>query len=167
VSPDDRESNFGMAKKALFSKIVIPSANIHRIHGEDDPHEEAARYSGEISEYTGKRDGLPVFDLVILGLGEDGHTASIFPYNIMLMKSEKVCEVAAHPLSGQKRITLTGSAINNAARVTFLVTGIKKSGIVEKILYKDATSLNFPASMIVPAYGDLIWFLDKEAASLL
>jgi 6-phosphogluconolactonase len=167
VQPNDRESNFGMAKKALFSKINIPSANIHRIRGEDDPAGEATRYSDEISRYTRKRDSLPVFDLVILGLGEDGHTASIFPSNIMLMESERVCNVATHPLSNQKRITLTGRTINNADKVTFLVTGINKSVIVEKILNKGTSSQNFPASLIVPAYGELIWFLDKEAASLL
>jgi 6-phosphogluconolactonase len=167
VPPDDRESNYGMAKKSLFSKINLPSDNIHRIHGEADPDEEASRYAGEISEYTRKRDGLPVFDLVILGLGEDGHTASIFPSNIILMESERVCDVATHPLSDQKRITLTGRTINNADKVTFLVTGKKKSGIVEKILNKDFSSQNFPASLIVPAYGEIIWFLDKEAASLL
>jgi 6-phosphogluconolactonase len=167
VPPDDRESNFGMAKKALFSKINIPSANIHRIHGEDDPVGEATRYSDEISEYTRKRNSLPVFDLVILGLGEDGHTASIFPSNIMLMESERVCNIATHPLSKQKRITLTGRTINNADKVTFLVTGIKKSPIVEKILNKDTSSQNYPASLIIPAFGELVWFLDKEAASLL
>ena len=167
VPSDDPESNFGMAKRSLFSKIDLPSDNIHRIHGEADPPEEAARYSGEISEYTRKRDGLPVFDLVILGLGEDGHTASIFPSGIILMESERICEVATHPVSGQKRITLTGRTINNADRVTFLVTGLKKSGIVEKILNNVSSSRNLPASLIVPAYGAKIWFLDKEAASLL
>jgi 6-phosphogluconolactonase len=168
VAPGDRDSNFGMAAKSLFSKINIPSENIHRIHGEEaDPFDEAARYSDEISEFTRKRNGLPAFDLIILGLGEDGHTASIFPSNILLMESDKVCDVVTHPLSGQKRITLTGRIINNAAVVTFLVTGLKKSDIVEKILNKGSASQNFPASMIVPAYGELIWFIDKEAAAFL
>jgi 6-phosphogluconolactonase len=166
VPPDNPESNFGMTERSLFRKINIPSDNIHRIRGESDPAEEVSRYSLEIEEYSRKRDGLPVFDLVILGLGEDGHTASIFPSDIALMESESYCEVAYHPSGMQRRITLTGRIINNADRVTFLVTGRKKAEIVEKILNKRSSGQNLPASLIVPVYGELTWLLDKEAASL-
>jgi len=167
VPPDNPESNFGMTDRSLFRKINIPSDNIHRIRGEADPAGEVSRYSLEIKEYTRKRNGLPVFDLVILGIGEDGHTASIFPSNITLMESDRICEAASHPDTMQSRITLTGRTINNADRVAFLVTGAKKAGIVEKILNKKSQVQNLPASLIVPLYGELIWFLDKEAASLL
>jgi 6-phosphogluconolactonase len=167
VPPDNPESNFGMAHKALFKKISIPSNNIHRIMGESDPAEEASRYSQEIERYTRKREGLPVFDLIILGLGDDGHTASIFPSDITLMESERICSVSTHPVTMQKRITLTGRIINNADKVTFIVTGSKKAEIVEKILNKNTSALNFPALLIVPQYGELVWFLDKDAASLL
>ncbi|EFK95179.1 6-phosphogluconolactonase (6PGL) [sediment metagenome] len=105
VSPD---SNFGMAFRTLFKKIHIPEKNIHRIYGEQEPVREAIRYSDLISKHTKKREGLPVFDIVLLGLGEDGHTASIFPGMTHLFNSEKICEVAHHPVSHQKRITLTG-----------------------------------------------------------
>jgi len=137
VPAGSHESNFGMTHRSLLGKINIPASNIHRIRGEDDPAMEASRYAGEISDYTRKRDGLPVFDLIILGLGEDGHTASIFPSEANLMESEKICEVASHPVSMQKRITLTGRIINNADKVTFLVTGRKKAVIVEKIIGYD------------------------------
>jgi 6-phosphogluconolactonase len=167
VPPDNPESNFGMTSRSLFGKIRIPSNNIHRIRGESDPDKEVLRYSIEIEEYCRKRDGLPVFDLIILGLGEDGHTASIFPSNIKLMESVRICAVASHPVTMQKRITLTGRIINNADKVTFLITGKKKAEIVEKILNKGSYAENYPASLIVPVYGELIWFLDNEAASLL
>lgn len=167
VPPDNTESNFGMTKRKLLGNIEIPSRNIHRIIGEDDPEKEASRYSEEISLHTRSREGVPLFDLVILGLGEDGHTASIFPGHLELLDSEKICEVAFHPVTLQKRITLTGRVINNADWVAFLVTGKKKELVVEKILKNNPASLNYPASFIVPAYGRLCWFLDKDAGKFL
>ena len=167
VPPDSLESNYGMAMRKFLEKIDIPASNIHRIIGESDPEKEAFRYSEEISEYTVKRDGMPIFDLIILGLGDDGHTASIFPGNNELLDSSKICEVAVHPLTLQKRITLTGKVINNADSVNFLVTGAKKADIVEKIINKNPIALSFPASYIVPVYGELRWLIDKEAGSLL
>ncbi len=167
VPPDDPQSNFGMTWRTLLSRIEIPSQNIHRIKGENDPEKEALRYSGEVSQFTVSRDGVPVFDLIILGLGEDGHTASVFPGNKELMNSDKICEVALHPFSLQKRITLTPMVINNAASVAFLVTGEKKKVIVEKLFKKNPLSLNYPAAHIVPAHGSLIWYIDKDAGGLL
>jgi 6-phosphogluconolactonase len=167
VPPDDEESNFGMTNRTLFSKIDIPSDNIHRIKGEMDPEEEAFRYSEEIAGFLGKRDGLPLFDVMLLGLGEDGHTASIFQSNMELLYSDKVCEVASHPVTLQKRITITGRVINNSDLLVFLVAGKKKAEIVNKILINREKALNFPASHIVPVYGVLSWYLDKEAGVLL
>jgi 6-phosphogluconolactonase len=167
VSPDDQESNYGMTQRKLLCNIDIPSTNIHRIKGEEDPEYEVLRYSDEISEFTDKRDGLPLFDLVILGLGEDGHTASIFPGHRELIYSDRICDVAVHPVTFQKRITLTGRVINNAGSVAFLVTGKKKEKVVEKILKKGTDSYDLPASYIVPVYGPLSWFLDREAGGLL
>jgi 6-phosphogluconolactonase len=167
VSPEDPESNYGMTRRKLLGKIDIPSANIHRIKGEENPEKEASRYSVEISDCTAKRNGMPVFDLIILGLGEDGHYASIFPGNNELLNSVKICEVAVHPVTLQKRITLTGRVINNADFVTFLVTGKYKADIVAKVINKSISSIDFPSSAVVPEYGLLTWFLDKDAASLL
>ena len=132
-----------------------------------DPENEAVRYSKEISEFIPKRDGLPEFDLIILGLGVDGHTASIFSTNKELLNSEKICEVAFHPLTKQKRITITGRVINNADSVVFLVAGKRKACIVEKIINGSESESLSPASYIVPVYGVLRWFIDKEAGSLL
>ena len=146
VPPDNPESNYGMACRSLFQKISIPSDNIHRIMGESDPHEEELRYSNEIVRHTRKRDGLPVFDLVILGLGEDGHTASIFPSDLTLIESERICSVTSHPVTMQKRISLTGRIINNADKATFIVTGGKKAEIVEKILNAAAGYRPYPGT---------------------
>jgi 6-phosphogluconolactonase len=165
VSPDNIESNFGMAKRLLFEKISIPKRNIHRIRGEADPEQEALRYSKVVSGFTGNRDGFPLLDLILLGMGDDGHTASIFPGNLDLLSSLNICEVAIHPLTDQKRITLTGKVINNADSIYFLVTGKKKALIVDEILKASESSLNYPASHIMPLYGSLIWFLDEEAAN--
>lgn len=167
VPPDDPESNYGMTFRKLFVKIEIPASNIHRIAGEMDPKKEASRYSEEISAFTKSRDGLPEFDLILLGMGDDGHTASIFPENMELLNSLKICAVSSHPVTKQKRITITGRVINNADYVTFLVTGKKKAAIVEKIINKDNYIHNFPAGNIVPVYGNLSWCLDEDAGSLL
>jgi len=167
VPPDSDESNFGMTKRKFIDKIEIPASNIHRIKGEESPGSEAVRYSDEILAFTQKHNGLPLFNLFILGLGDDGHTASIFPGNMDLLNSEKICDIAAHPVSKQKRITITGRVINNASRVVFLVTGKKKAEIVEKIINNRAEAQIFPASYIVPAGGMLTWYVDKESASLL
>ena len=166
VPPDDQESNFGAAKSLLFDKINIPERNIHRIKGEDNPEDEAARYSAEILEILGQMDGLPVFDFVSLGLGEDGHTASIFPANNNLFLSEKICEVTSHPVSGQKRITLTGSVINNAVNILFLVSGSSKAPIVSEIIESPGISV-YPAASVEPVHGTLRWFIDIDAASML
>jgi len=166
VDPSDRESNYGMTLSKLISRIDIPLLNVHRIIGEKDPVIEASRYSEEIAKYTSERDNLPLFDLVILGMGEDGHTASIFPGHLDLLRSSKICDVTYHPITNQKRITMTGRVINNAENVTFLVAGKKKETVVEKILKNLAPAENYPASFIVPVYGRLSWYLDKQAGSL-
>jgi 6-phosphogluconolactonase len=166
VPPHDPESNYGMTKRIFLEKINIPQSNIHRVIGEDDPEKEAARYAGEIMKFTGHKHGLPNFDLIILGLGDDGHTASIFPGQTELLTSEKICDVASHPLTGQKRITLTGPVINNADTVIFLVAGVNKAEVVADIIEKPGIT-DYPAAAIEPSGGTLKWYLDSDAASML
>ena len=113
------------------------------------------------------KNNLPKFDLIILGLGTDGHTASIFPNQIKLLKSENYCEVAIHPKSKQKRITITGRVINNAEDILFLVTGSNKSKVVSEIINKNENSKKYPAFHISPFWGKLIWYLDKGASRLI
>jgi 6-phosphogluconolactonase len=97
-------------------------------------------------------------------LGDDGHTASIFPYEIALWDSKNCCEVATHPHTGQRRITITGGVINNAKKVAFLVTGANKSGKVRQILQREPGYEKLPASLVAPNSESLLWFMDSDAA---
>lgn len=162
VAPDDKDSNYGMVREALFRKIAIPEANIHRIRGEEDPEAECTRYASEISAHVPRQNGRTIFDLVILGIGEDGHTASIFPDQMALLQSAKVCEVSLHPQTGQTRITLTGPVINSAKQVFFIATGKNKSRILRSVI--NERKRFYPASHIAPASGGLTWFLDEDSS---
>ncbi|MEH6408245.1 MAG: 6-phosphogluconolactonase [Leeuwenhoekiella sp.] len=165
VPPSDDESNYKMTVAHLLSKIKIPEANIFRVLGENDPEEEAIRYSKMISENLPIENGIPQFDLVMLGMGDDGHTASVFPYNIELWDAAENCKVALHPDSGQKRVTITGKIINNAKEVAFLVTGAGKTEKVTQIIKKSGNYADYPANLVDPKSGNLVWFLDKAAAA--
>lgn len=167
VTPDHSESNYKQAFDLLISQVSIPEENIHRIHGENDPETEAGRYSKLIDSQLNMRGEWPVFDLIILGLGNDGHTASIFPYQIELFDYQRNCAVSEHPLTGQKRITLTGIPLNNASRVYFLVTGRSKAMRISEIMNDDDAAKLLPAYYIEPRNGKLIWFIDEEAAELI
>lgn len=165
VAPDDEQSNYKMTSENLLANISIPEENIHRIRGEEAPDKEAIRYSREMDETLNLRGKDPVFDLIILGLGDDGHTASIFPDQIELFEYDDNCAVAQHPISGQKRITMTGNVLNNANQIFFLVTGENKSMRVAEIMNDNEAAKLLPAYYISPKKGELIWFLDEEAAS--
>lgn len=165
VSADSTDSNFRMAQETLISKIPIPQENIHRIRGETNPEAEALRYGDEIRNNLNTRNSWPVFDLIILGLGEDGHTASIFPDQMEILKSNEICDVAIHPTTGQKRVTLTGNVLNNANEILFLVTGQSKAERVAEIMNNEESAKKLPAYYIIPSHGKLTWFIDEEAAS--
>jgi 6-phosphogluconolactonase len=167
VPPFHPDSNFGMTNKILLRDLPIPEENIHRIKGENDPASEASRYSEEIRKHVPTRNNYPFFDWVFLGLGEDGHIASIFPDQLNFLYSEKDCEVAIHPETGQKRITLTGNVLINADRVTFLISGHKKKRIVYEIFTNKPTSKAYPAYFIKPLSGKIDWYIDQQAAALI
>ncbi len=164
VPPTDEESNYRMTVEHLASKITIPERNVNRIQGENNPKEEAVRYSAVLEKSLPNFQGVPQFDLVILGMGDDAHTASIFPHEINLWDSNNNCEVAVHPDSGQQRITITGKVINNAKEVAFLVTGSSKSDKIREIVKKEGDYTSYPASLVSPKSGKLLWFMDEEAA---
>lgn len=167
VPPDDEESNFKMANGLFLSRVDIPEGNIHRIRGEEEPEAEAKRYAKEITQFVPSRNGLPAFDMILLGMGDDGHTASIFPHQMELLTAEALCAVATHPESGQKRATLTGKVINNAKEVVFLVTGKGKAEKLEEIIEAKDGSGKYPAAHIEPTHGELHWFVDEAAAGRL
>jgi 6-phosphogluconolactonase len=167
VPANDPESNYGTANSALFSKIAIPHENLHPIHGTEDPLNEIVRYTGEILSIVPCNKNFPVFDLILLGLGNDGHTASIFPGQLNLFETNSICTVTQHPETKQKRITLTGPVINNASEIVFLVTGNQKAEKVKSIIHDEIESLHFPAKKIVPVNGNLSWYLDKDSAYLI
>lgn len=164
VPPTDSESNFKMTTDHLLKNITIPEGNIFRIKGENDPVEQAQDYGKLLNDKLPVKGNVPEFDLVILGMGDDGHTASIFQNNIYLWDSENNCEVAEHPVSGQLRITITGKIINNAKEVAFLVTGDDKKEKVDLVLKGGKVSKSYPAGLVNPGSGNLFWFLDKAAA---
>lgn len=164
VLPEDPDSNYGTAQKLLFSRAAIPQENIHRIKGENDPTAEALSYSHQISNSLSFSNGWPVFDLILLGMGDDGHTASIFPGQIQLLESDQICKVAVHPQSGQQRITLTGQALNHAKNIWFVVTGASKAEKLKIIIEHQPRSKALPAAHIRPINGELEWYADQEAA---
>jgi len=167
VPVTDPESNFGNALKLLFSQISIPEENIHRIKGENDPETEALSYSAQIQQNLKLKNGWPVFDLIVLGMGDDGHTASIFPNQMELFRSKQICAVATHPESGQKRVTLTGKTINNASKVSFLVTGANKANRLSEIWAHQEKANLLPTAYIHPVSENLEWFLDESAAQFI
>ena len=163
VPPADPESNFGVVNELLFSKIGILPDKIHRVKGESDPIAVAKEYSIEIQSLIPSLNGWPSFDLIMLGMGDDGHTASVFPNQMQLMISDRITAIAVHPESGQKRITLTGEVLNHAKRVTFLVAGTSKSRIFNEIISGSDNASTYPAALIRPV-GELHWFVDEDCA---
>lgn len=168
VPPDHPESNYGMTKAFLFDHINIPEDNIHRIMGENNPADECVRYRAEINTWVPAGDqGIPSFDMILLGMGDDGHTASIFPGQISIFNSNEICETARHPVTGQSRISMTGTLLNHAKRGCFFVTGENKSKITSDIINKKDQYLQFPAAHVNPVSGECNWYLDKSAAKLI
>lgn len=163
VAPSDPESNFGVANQMLLSKITIPETNIHRILGEQIPYQEAENYSRQIRKQVTMKDGWPRFDLIFLGIGDDGHTASIFPNQMELLQSDRICEVATHPVTFQQRVTLTGRAINNADKICVLVTGANKAERMSEIWSEDEKRKALPAYWIQPTEGQSLWCADQVA----
>jgi len=167
VSPNHQDSNYGSANRLFLRVTDIPQENIHRIKGEKEPSEETLRYSEELKSNVTLRNSFPSFDWVFLGLGEDGHTASIFPDQLNVLFSNNFCEPVVHPQTKQVRISLTGKVLINSLRITFLITGESKQKVVKEIIYNEPSAKLYPASYIKSLGGKLEWYLDKQAAQLI
>jgi len=160
VEPASEESNFGNAYNTLFKNISISLARLHRIKGESPAEKESVRYSELVEHSVPPKNSLPEFDIILLGIGEDGHTASIFPNQMKLLQSGKLYDVAYHPITNQARITMTGQLINNARIIYFLVSGRNKEDLVRSILDGSEKAKQYPANYIKPVNGELFWMLD-------
>ena len=165
VPYDNPESNFGVALKKLLSPLSIAPANIHAVNTKLEPEEAAIDYAEEIASKVPSCCGLPKFDLIILGMGDDGHTASIFPNRLELLTLPTLCEVAIHPQSKQIRVSLTGQLINNAENIVFLCTGENKAERINDVVCGEKPE--YPSTYIKPVDGELTWFIDQKAASKL
>jgi 5-dehydro-2-deoxygluconokinase len=170
VPPDHGASNYRMAREALLDRVPIPTENIHRMRGEDDPEVAARAYEAELHGFFGPADGPPErsFDEVLLGMGNDGHTASLFP-GTPPVHEQRRWVMAQHVEQPQPmwRITLTPIVINAADDVDFLVTGAPKAERLRQVLENDGRTEVVPAQLIVPKHGSLHWMVDAAAGASL
>lgn len=166
VPPNHPESNYRLASAALISQVDIPAPNVHRIEMEANATSSAARYENELRDFFLDVE-VPPFDLVLLGLGADGHTASLFPDTSALGVTDKWVVANWVEKLASYRITLTPSAINGAGQVTFLVAGSNKAAAVKAVLEGPLQPEKLPAQLIKPEAGILTWLLDSQAASML
>jgi 6-phosphogluconolactonase len=165
VPPHHPESNYRMVREALLSKIQIPGANVHRMAGEKEPQVAAAKYEEELTDFFQLAPGaFPRFDLILLGLGEDGHTASLFPGTDVLEERKRF--VAANYVAklNAYRLTLTSPVLNHGGVVMFLIAGASKAPIVKEILRDDEQAAGFPATQVQPIDGRLVWLITEDAA---
>lgn len=168
VASSDPESNYRMTEETLLTRVPIPSENVHRIPAERAPAQAASDYEQTLREaFAISKGELPQFDLVFLGMGPDGHTASLFPGTAGLQETKRL--VVAHHVEKLKasRITLTPSVLNHAAHVVFLVCGVDKSSTLREVLQGPYLPDLLPAQLIRPVNGTLLWLVDQDAASLL
>jgi 6-phosphogluconolactonase len=166
VPPDHADSNYRMARETLLDHVPLPDANIHRIRAELLPVEAAAAYEAELRAFFIGMD-VPRFDLVLLGMGDDGHTASLFPGTAAIHEMQHW--VAAYKVGklGAWRITLTPPAINAAAQIVFLVAGANKADRLKQVLQGPKQPDQLPSQIVQPASGDLLWLVDEAAAAAL
>jgi 6-phosphogluconolactonase len=166
VPPDNKESNYLMTKIAMLDEVPLPPENIHRMEGELDPEEAASRYEAEIRNAF-KLEGAqtPTFDLILLGLGPDGHTASLFPHTEGLDEMARIVIANHVPQKDVWRITLTWPVITQGREVAFLIEGAEKAEMVRTVFAGTYDPETWPAQLIRPASGKLTLLLDTAAAA--
>lgn len=166
VPPDDAQSNFHMARETLLAHVPIPESQIFRIHGEDDPHAAAAAYDETLARSLPQEEGGWRLDLILLGLGPDGHVASLFPETDVLGKRKALAASVFVPKLDSWRISVTLPIINHARHIMLLVSGAAKADIVRRAVQGTPGAGNLPVQLIRPR-GALEWFLDADAAARL
>ena len=163
VLPTHPDSNYKMTQEAWLSKVDIPESNIHPIPTDgENPQADAAKHNQELSDFFALNEEIACFDLILLGMGDDGHTASLFPYTDALQVCDRLVTVGNK--GDNLRITLTVPVINNANCVIFLVSGANKQEALIEVFNKEADSNQYPSKLIQPQ-GELIWFIDQAAGA--
>ncbi len=164
VPPDDARSNFRMAREAWFDPARLPAENVHRMRGEDDPARAALAYEQELAQLFRTR-ALPAFDLILLGMGDNGHTASLFPGTAALRERERWAVAQYVEVMQTWRVTFTAPLINAARCVAFIVQGASKAQTLWNVLRGPYQPDVLPAQMIQPTRGELHWLADAAAAA--
>jgi 6-phosphogluconolactonase len=167
VPPDHPESNYGEVQKILLSRVPIPPENVLRIHGELPGTEAASGYAETLRGYAIPPLDWPILDLVLLGLGEDGHTASLFPNSPVAVAEPTLAVTARYQNRPADRVTLTPPVFNTARRVLFLVSGASKAPALASVLEWGPVPEKYPALRIRPVDGEVIWLVDQAAASII
>ena len=169
VAPDDEESNFRMANENLLEPLQIPAGNIFRWQTEiGDAEKTAENYQSALSNFFElPENDFPRFDLILLGMGDDGHTASLFPFSKALGETAKIAAANFVEKFDTTRLTLTFPVINNAANVVFLIGGTAKADALKEVLEGEPQPEKFPSQNVKPTNGDLFWLVDAPAARLL
>jgi 6-phosphogluconolactonase len=167
VPPEHPDSNYGVADTVLLRKLGVPAERIHRIQGELDPEEAATRYQDELARvFATPVEGLPpIFDLILLGMGADGHTASLFPYSQALTERRRWVVANTMRRIGKPRVTMTFPILNRAAEVRLLVTGSDKAPALREALAGPREPERLPVQAVVPEGGRLVWLVDRAAAA--
>lgn len=166
VAPDSDESNFRMASENLLEPLRIPPSNFHRFKGELEPQTAAIEYEKVLREFFGKTNGvLPQFDLILLGMGADGHTASLFPGSEIISDTKKLVAAPFVEKFDTFRLTFAPTLINNAANVIFQVAGADKSAALREVLEGENNPKKFPSQIIRQSQGEVFWFVDEAAGT--
>ena len=167
VQVDDPGSSYGQAKEILLKHVAIPEDNIHRAQGELDPSSASMKYAEILKSFADDNLEFPRFDLVYLGMGEDGHTASLFPNSLVSVTTPTLPVTAHYQDRPANRVTLTQLVFNQARMVVFMATGEKKAITLAEVLSDRYNPQLYPAQRIDPKGGELIWLVDEDAASKL
>ena len=172
VPPDHPDSNFRLANETLLSKVPIPAGNVHRLRGETNPEQAALEYEQAIRREIGAppsagSEGVPSFDLILLGMGPDGHTASLFPGSPALHARVRLVVASSVPKSSAKRLTFTPLLVNAAAHVLFMVAGADKADVLRAVLEGALKPDVLPAQIAKPVSGQLTWLVDRAAGARL
>ncbi len=168
VGPDDPDSNYHMANQAMLSKVPVPAGNVFRMPAENPDAAAAAQaYEQTVRKFFQMESGVPQFDLILLGMGPDGHTASLFPGTAALQEKSKLVVANWVEKLETHRLSFTLPLINAAREVSFLVGGMDKASVLKTVLEENAPEDQYPSKLVNPTQGKLIWFIDRAAASAL